>query len=82
MRDEFDQRIIDAADSSGRRLAQTLQDLIRFESVVMSDPTKAGPGERLCQEYLGRRLKGIEILLAGRFSLERARVAAEANRFC
>lgn len=56
MRDEFDQRIIDAADSGGRRLAQTLQDLIRFESIVMSDPTKAGPGERLCQEYLERRL--------------------------
>jgi acetylornithine deacetylase len=56
MRGEFDQRIIHAADSSGGRLVQTLQDLIRFESVVMSDPTKAGPGERLCQEYLERRL--------------------------
>jgi acetylornithine deacetylase len=56
MRDEFDQSIIDAVDSSGGRLAQTLQDLIRFESVVMSDPTKAGPGERLCQEYLEHRL--------------------------
>jgi acetylornithine deacetylase len=56
MRDELGQRIIDAADSSGVRLVQTLQDLIRFESVVMSDPTKAGPGERLCQEYLERRL--------------------------
>jgi acetylornithine deacetylase len=57
MRDETEQRVIEAVDSSGPRLARTLQDLIRFESIVMSDPTKSGPGERLCQEYLERRLK-------------------------
>ena len=57
MRDEIQQRVIAAVDASGPRLAHTLQDLIRFESIVMSDPTKAGPGERLCQEYLERRLR-------------------------
>ena len=56
MKNETERRIIEAVDSSGPRLASTLQDLIRFESIVMSDPTKAGPGERLCQEYLERRL--------------------------
>jgi acetylornithine deacetylase len=56
MRDETYQRLIVEVDSSGSRLAHTLQDLIRFESIVMSDPTMAGPGERLCQEYLAQRL--------------------------
>lgn len=56
MSENIEQRIIEAVNSSGPRLARTLQDLIRFESVVMSDPTKAGPGERLCQEYLAGRL--------------------------
>jgi len=56
VKNETERRIIEAVDSSGPRLASTLQDLIRFESIVMSDPTKAGPGERLCQEYLERRL--------------------------
>ena len=57
MRDEIQQRVIAADNASGPRLAHTLQDLIRFESIVMSDPSKAGPGERLCQEYLERRLR-------------------------
>jgi acetylornithine deacetylase len=56
VRNETEQRIIEAVDSDRPRLARTLQDLIRFESIVMSDPSKAGPGERLCQEYLERRL--------------------------
>jgi acetylornithine deacetylase/succinyl-diaminopimelate desuccinylase-like protein len=56
VKNETERQIIKAVDSGGPRLASTLQDLIRFESIVMSDPTKAGPGERLCQEYLERRL--------------------------
>ncbi|HEY0791126.1 MAG TPA: ArgE/DapE family deacylase [Chthoniobacterales bacterium] len=53
---EQEKRIVEAVARSRERLAGTLQELIRFESVVMSDPAKAGPGERLCQEYLERRL--------------------------
>ena len=40
MRDEIQQRVIDAVDASGPRLARTLQDLIRFESIVMSDQVR------------------------------------------
>jgi acetylornithine deacetylase len=62
MRNETDERVSRAVEANVERLAQTLTDLIRFESIVMADPTKAGPGERLCQEYLERRLmaKGFE----------------------
>jgi acetylornithine deacetylase len=56
MKQELERRIIDAVHRGRERIAQTLQELIRFESVVMSDPTKAGPGERECQKYLERRL--------------------------
>src|ERR1700730_8803240 len=56
MKQELERRIIDAAHRGRERIAQTLQELIRFESVVMSDPTKAGPGEQECQKYLERRL--------------------------
>jgi acetylornithine deacetylase len=56
MKDELDRRIADAVDSSRERITQTLQELIRFESIVMADPTKAGPGERECQKYLEHRL--------------------------
>jgi len=52
-------RIIDAVETSADRITKTLQDLIGFESVVKADPTTAGPGERLCQEYLANRIKNL-----------------------
>jgi acetylornithine deacetylase len=48
--------IVDAVEGASDRIAETLRDLIRFESVVKADPREAGPGERLCQEYLQGRL--------------------------
>ncbi len=56
MKQELERRIVDAVDRNRERIAQTLQELIRFESIVMADPSKAGPGERECQKYLERRL--------------------------
>src|ERR1700738_4528946 len=56
MKDELEQRIVNAVDQARDRIAETLRDLIRFESIVMADPTKAGPGERECQKYLERKL--------------------------
>jgi acetylornithine deacetylase len=56
MKNELERRISDAVDQSRERIAETLQQLIRFESIVMADPTKAGPGERECQKYLEGRL--------------------------
>ncbi len=58
MKNEVEKRIVDVVDQSRERIAETLQQLIRFESIVMADPTKAGPGERECQEYLEDRLRG------------------------
>src|SRR5258707_12920575 len=57
MKNEVEKRIVDVVDQSRERIAETLQPLIRFQSVVMADPTKAGPGERECQEYLEDRLQ-------------------------
>ena len=39
------------------RIAACLCDLIAFPSIVMADPTQAGPGERDCQRYLDARLR-------------------------
>ncbi|WP_428924827.1 M20 family metallopeptidase [Marinibacterium sp. SX1] len=49
-------RISDHLDARADRLAETLCDLINFPSIVKSDPTEAGPGERDCQIYLQQRL--------------------------
>src|SRR5215472_11407045 len=57
MKDKLERSIIKAVDHNRERIARTLQELIRFESIVMADPTKAGPGERECQEYLENRLR-------------------------
>src|SRR5260370_29520631 len=57
MKNEVEKRIVDVVDQSRERIAETLQQLIRFESIVMADPTKAGPGEKQCQEYLEDRLR-------------------------
>ena len=53
---EIERRIVAAIEQNRDRIAETLQDLIRFESIVMADPSKAGPGEQECQEYLERRV--------------------------
>ena len=53
---QLQRKIIDAVDRNRERIVETLQDLIRFESIVMTDPTEAGPGERDCQKYLEGRL--------------------------
>jgi hypothetical protein len=41
MKNELEKRIIDSVDRYRERIAETLQQLIRFESIVMADPTKA-----------------------------------------
>jgi acetylornithine deacetylase len=55
----LERRITAAVDASGDRIAALLADLIGFESVVKMDPREAGPGERLCQEYLKARIETI-----------------------
>lgn len=54
-----DRRILDAIERGADRIVSTLQDLIRFESVVKSNPADAGPGERECQQYLAERLNQV-----------------------
>ena len=51
--------ILDAVDARTERIVSTLSDLIGFASVVKSDPTQAGPGERDCQIYLQKRLQSL-----------------------
>lgn len=60
-----DQKLLQAIEAGTDRIVETLQQLIRFESVVKADPTTAGPGERLCQAYLAERLRhlGFEVEL-------------------
>src|SRR4029077_17818545 len=72
MKNELEKRIIDSVDQNRERIAETLQQLIRFESVVMADPTKAGPGERECQKYFENRL------LAAGFKTDRWEPDADA----
>jgi acetylornithine deacetylase len=57
--DRTDRRIIDAVDQAADRIVGTLADLIAFPSVVPVDPTKAGPAERQCQDYLRDRLAAL-----------------------
>ena len=52
-------KIAEAVEASPDRIAATLCELIAFKSIVKSDPRQAGPGERLCQEYLQRRIAKI-----------------------
>jgi acetylornithine deacetylase len=46
-------------ENNADMLVQTLSDLIAFPSVVKSDPTEAGPGEKDCQLYLKSRLDAL-----------------------
>lgn len=56
---DHEPRILAAVTAATDRIVDTLADLIRFPSIVMVDPTRAGPGERLCQTYLKTRLERI-----------------------
>ncbi len=56
MKHQVERQILEIIHQRRERIAQTLLELIRFESIVMVDPTKAGPGERECQKYLESRL--------------------------
>ena len=51
--------ILAHVEANADRIVATLSDLIAFPSIVMSDPTKAGPGERDCQHYLKARLEAL-----------------------
>jgi acetylornithine deacetylase len=57
MNADLNQRIVTQVEQNRDRIAATLQELIRFESIVLADPTQAGPGERDCQHFLEQRLK-------------------------
>jgi acetylornithine deacetylase len=53
----IEERIAARVEAKADRIIETLSDLVSFPSIVMSDPTKAGPGERDCQHYLKKRLE-------------------------
>lgn len=53
----IEERIAEQVEARGDRIVETLSALVSFPSIVMSDPTKAGPGERDCQLYLQGRLE-------------------------
>ena len=53
----IEERIAERVEARGDQIVETLSALISFPSIVMSDPTKAGPGERDCQLYLQTRLE-------------------------
>ncbi|MBH0238948.1 M20 family metallopeptidase [Methylobrevis albus] len=56
---DLEARIAAAVEARADRIATTLMDLINFPSIVLADPTKAGPGEHDCQVYLKGRLEKI-----------------------
>jgi acetylornithine deacetylase len=52
-------KIAKAVEQRADRIVETLCDIVRFPSIVKSDPREAGPGERDCQLYLQRRLEAL-----------------------
>ncbi len=56
---DISRTIAEAVAARTDRIVSTLCDLVRFPSIVMSDPTRAGPGERDCQLYLQGRLRAL-----------------------
>ncbi|MEO1103083.1 MAG: M20/M25/M40 family metallo-hydrolase, partial [Pseudomonadota bacterium] len=54
-----DDALLAHIEANRQRIVDTLCDLVAFPSIVMSDPTKAGPGERDCQLYLKGRLEAL-----------------------
>ncbi|QWW70999.1 M20 family metallopeptidase [Rhizobium sp. WYJ-E13] len=51
------QTIAGLVEARSDKIVATLSDLVRFPSVVKSNPKEAGPGERDCQLYLQKRLE-------------------------
>ena len=56
---DISRTIAEAVAARSDRIVSTLCDLVRFPSIVLSDPSKAGPGERDCQLYLQGRLQAL-----------------------
>ncbi|ODN71824.1 M20 family metallopeptidase [Methylobrevis pamukkalensis] len=52
-------RIAALVEAGADRIVATLCDLVSFPSIVLNDPTKAGPGERDCQLYLQKRIEAL-----------------------
>ena len=46
-------------EANPQRIVDTLCDILSFPSIVLTDPTQAGPGERDCQLYLQKRLEAL-----------------------
>jgi acetylornithine deacetylase len=56
---DLNEKIVQAVEAHADRIVETLCDLVRFPSIVKSNPKEAGPGERDCQRYLQKRLERI-----------------------
>ena len=55
----IEQKISKWVDDNSEHIVETLCDLIKFKSIVKSNPKNAGPGEKNCQEFLKARLEDI-----------------------
>ncbi len=55
----MEEMIAKAVEQRADRIVGTLCDIVRFPSIVKSDPREAGPGERDCQLYLQKRLEAL-----------------------
>ena len=55
----LEETIAKAVEQRADRIVETLCDIVRFPSIVKSDPREAGPGERDCQLYLQKRLEAL-----------------------
>lgn len=51
------QTIAELVEARSDQIVATLSELVRFPSIVKSNPKEAGPGERDCQLYLQKRLE-------------------------
>ncbi|HWJ73043.1 MAG TPA: ArgE/DapE family deacylase [Kaistia sp.] len=57
--DSLEQNIAKRVEERADRIVETLSALVSFPSIVLADPTKAGPGERDCQLYLQKRIEAL-----------------------
>ena len=55
----IEQTIATWVEENSEHVVATLCELIKFKSVVKSNPKDAGPGEKNCQEFLKARLENI-----------------------
>jgi acetylornithine deacetylase len=55
----IEETIAKVVEQGADRIVETLCDIVRFPSIVKSDPREAGPGERDCQRYLQKRLEAL-----------------------